>query len=209
LRGGAWCKQQHIARIERDAKRLRFFQPATISGLLQTPHFTRQIYEMSLSGIELERSMAALAERQQVLQDRRKRFYFILTEGALRWRLCTDEVLAAQVRLIAALATRPKLRIGGIPFTAASARHRCTASSSLTSGWSPSAWKRSPSPSPTAETSSTTCGCSRRWTKPPSSGIAAVEILEDIASATKRCCKSSTGRESVSGHEVQAFGRKN
>lgn len=118
LRGGAWRKQQQIARIERDAKRLRFFQPATISGLLQTPQFTREIYGLSLSGDALERSMAALAERQQVLHDRRKRFAFILTEGALRWRLCPDEIMAAQVRHIAALATRPNVRIGVIPFTA-------------------------------------------------------------------------------------------
>lgn len=118
LRGGAWRKQQQIARIERDAKRLRFFQPATVSGLLQTPQFTREIYGLSLSDNELERSMAALAERQQVLHDRRKRFTFILTEGALRWRLCPDEMMAAQVRHIVTLADRPNVRIGVIPFTA-------------------------------------------------------------------------------------------
>jgi transcriptional regulator with XRE-family HTH domain len=118
LRGGAWRKQQQISRVERDAKHLRFFQPATFSGLLQTPQFTREIYGLSLSGTELERSMAALAERQQVLQNRSKRFTFILTEGALRWRLGPDEVMAAQVRHIAALATRPNVRIGVIPFTA-------------------------------------------------------------------------------------------
>lgn len=118
LRGGAWRKQQQIARIERDAKQLRFFQSATISGLLQTPDFTRHIYGLSLSGSALERSMAALGERQQILQNRGKRFTFILTEGALRWRLCPDEVMAAQIDHIAALATRPNVRIGIIPFTA-------------------------------------------------------------------------------------------
>jgi transcriptional regulator with XRE-family HTH domain len=118
LRGGAWRKQQQIARVERDATRLRFFQPATVSGLLQTPEFTREIYGLSLSGEELERGMAALTERQQVLRNRGKRFTFLLTEGALRWRLCPDEVMAEQVRHIAALAARPNLRIGVIPFTA-------------------------------------------------------------------------------------------
>lgn len=118
LRGGAWHKQQQIARVERDARHLRFFQPATVSGLLQTPEFTREIYSLSLSGDALERSMAALAERQQLLRGRGRRFTFILTEGALRWRLCPDEVMAAQLRHIAALTARPNIRIGVIPFTA-------------------------------------------------------------------------------------------
>lgn len=117
LRGGAWRKQQQIARIERDAKTLRFFQPATVSGLLQTPEFTREIYGLSLSGEELERGMVALTERQQVLRNRNKRFIFILTEGALRWRLCPDEVMKAQIHHIAALADRPNVRVGVIPFT--------------------------------------------------------------------------------------------
>ncbi len=118
LRGGAWRKQQQIARVERDSKQLRFFQPATISGLLQTPEFTRHIYGLSLPGAELERSMAALAQRQQILKDRRKRFTFILTEGALRWRLCPDDAMAAQIHHIAELVSRPNIRIGIIPFTA-------------------------------------------------------------------------------------------
>ncbi|QFG22865.1 helix-turn-helix transcriptional regulator [Actinomadura sp. WMMB 499] len=118
LRGGAWRKQQQIGRVEKEAKRLRFFQPATVSGLLQTPEFTREIYSLSVAGDDLERSMAALAERQRIFGDRSKRFTFVLTEGALRWRLCTDEVMGAQVRHIAALARRPNVRIGIIPFTA-------------------------------------------------------------------------------------------
>jgi transcriptional regulator with XRE-family HTH domain len=118
MRGGAWRKQQQIARVERDATRLNFFQPATISGLLQTRDFTREIYGLTLTGTELDRSMAALAERQQILNNRHKRFTFVLTEGALRWRLCPDDVMAAQLRHIAALAARPNIRIGVIPFTA-------------------------------------------------------------------------------------------
>ncbi|OLT31846.1 hypothetical protein BJF79_08610 [Actinomadura sp. CNU-125] len=118
LRGGAWRKQQQIGRVEKEAKRLRFFQPATVSGLLQTPDFTREIYGLSVSGDDLDRSMAALAERQKIFRDRSKRFTFVLTEAALRWRLCTDEVMEAQVRHIAALARRPNVRIGIIPFTA-------------------------------------------------------------------------------------------
>ncbi|GLZ09621.1 transcriptional regulator [Actinomadura sp. NBRC 104412] len=118
MRGGAWRKQQQIARVERDAKRLNFFQPATISGLLQITDFTREIYGLTLTGTELERSMAALAERRQILNNRRKRFTFVLTEGALRWRLCPDEVMAAQIRHIAELVTRPNVRIGLIPFSA-------------------------------------------------------------------------------------------
>ncbi|MFD0900073.1 helix-turn-helix domain-containing protein [Actinomadura sediminis] len=118
LRGGAWRKQQQIGRVEKESKRLRFFQPATVSGLLQTPEFTREIYSLSVSGDDLDRSMAALAERQKIFRDRSKRFTFVLTEGALRWRLCADEVMGAQVRHIAALARRPNVRIGIIPFAA-------------------------------------------------------------------------------------------
>lgn len=117
MRGGAWRKQRQIARVEHDARLLRFFQPATVSGLLQTTEFTREIYGLSLADADLQRSMSALAERQQILQERSKRFTFILTEGALRWRLCPDEVMAAQIHHIVDLAGRPNIRIGIIPFT--------------------------------------------------------------------------------------------
>jgi hypothetical protein len=117
MRGGAWRKQQQIAGVQAKSRQIRVYQPVMVLGTVQSPAYARQVYGLSLSGDKLERSLAALRERQRVLEDTTKRMTFIMSEAALRWRLCTDEIMAEQMRHLAELAARPHLRIGVIPFT--------------------------------------------------------------------------------------------
>jgi hypothetical protein len=74
----------------------------------------RRVFSLDLSGTELARTVAARQERQQILYDTTKTFTFVITEAALRWRFCPEEVMAAQASHIASLATLTNVEIGVI-----------------------------------------------------------------------------------------------
>ncbi|WP_017599927.1 helix-turn-helix domain-containing protein [Nocardiopsis lucentensis] len=118
LRGGAHLKQLQIKRTEAESTVLRYFQLATIPGLLQTAEFTRRIYGLTLEGEKLVAAMRALQQRQNILYDQGKSFTFILTEQALRWRLAPNPVMAAQLHHIASLSTLSNVAIAVIPWSA-------------------------------------------------------------------------------------------
>lgn len=99
-------------------RRLCYFQPATIPGLLQTAEFTRRIYGFALEGEKLVSAMRALQQRQNVLYDQDKHFTCILTEQALRWRLAPNPVMSAQLHHIASLSTLANVTVGVIPWSA-------------------------------------------------------------------------------------------
>ncbi|MCY9784141.1 helix-turn-helix domain-containing protein [Nocardiopsis sp. EMB25] len=116
--GGSHLKQLQIGRVEADTSVLRYFQPSTVPGLLQTAEFTRRIYGFTLEGEKLVAAMRALQQRQNVLYDQDKSFTFILTEQALRWRLAPNPVMAAQLHHIASLSTLSNVTVGIIPWSA-------------------------------------------------------------------------------------------
>ncbi len=118
LHRGAARKQAEIGEVEADATVLRYFTPGGISGLLQTAEYMRRVFTLALTGAELARTVAARQQRQQALHAPGKQFTFILTEAALRWRFCPDDVMAAQAAHIASLSTLSNVRIGVIPLTA-------------------------------------------------------------------------------------------
>jgi transcriptional regulator with XRE-family HTH domain len=118
MRGGAHLKQVQIQRVEAESTVLRYFQLATIPGLLQTAEFTRRIYGLTLEGKKLATAMHALQERQGILYEQSRSFTFVLTEQALRWRLAPGPVMAAQLHHIASLSTLANVTVGVIPWTA-------------------------------------------------------------------------------------------
>ncbi|MGH3328664.1 MAG: Scr1 family TA system antitoxin-like transcriptional regulator, partial [Streptomycetales bacterium] len=63
-------------------------------------------------------AVAALVDGQRTLHDEGNRFHFLITEGVLRWRLCADAVMLAQLDRLAVLSTLRNVRIGVIPFPA-------------------------------------------------------------------------------------------
>ncbi|MCP2341226.1 Scr1 family TA system antitoxin-like transcriptional regulator [Actinomadura rupiterrae] len=117
MRGGAWNRQQQIARAQREAKSLRIYQPVMVTGLLQAPDYARQIYGMSLEGEALAKSLRALHDRQKtVLSSRHLSITVVLSEAALRWRLADDQAMLDQLRHLRTLLRRPRLRLGIVPF---------------------------------------------------------------------------------------------
>jgi len=96
------------------------FQPSIIPGLLQTPQYCRALLELDrVRPIEnLTDAVSSRMERQAALYDEAKSFAFVLTEGALRWRIGAPSVHAVQLHHVAGLANLPNVEVGIVPFGA-------------------------------------------------------------------------------------------
>jgi transcriptional regulator with XRE-family HTH domain len=113
-------RQDEIKELEAQATQIRLFQPSLVPGLLQTPQYCQALLE--LDRIRPVQNMAdavsARMERQSALYDEAKSFAFVLTEGALRWRIGSPQVHAIQLHHLAGLANLPNVSVGIIPMLA-------------------------------------------------------------------------------------------
>ncbi|MFC0037425.1 helix-turn-helix domain-containing protein [Actinomadura rayongensis] len=114
VRQGLHHRQRELAGLDADARRLSFFLPALISGLLQTPAYMKRAMDMAVEPAQGDtaRAIALKLERQAVLHDASKAFDFLLTEQAVRWRLCPPETMCEQIDRIIALSRLDNVRIG-------------------------------------------------------------------------------------------------
>jgi hypothetical protein len=102
------------------------FQPNIIPGLLQTAEYARHAIELSTTDQDIVSAVAARIARQSVLYERGKTFEFLITEGALRWRLVPTDVHVGQLNHVASLATLANVSVGIIPWHARVAAHQTT-----------------------------------------------------------------------------------
>jgi uncharacterized protein DUF5753 len=110
--------QEELRRMERTATTIRTYQPAVIPGLLQTAGYARSVLEANRFGTEdIADAVRSRVDRQGVLYDDGKSFAFVITEAALRWRLCPVSVHLAQLDRIASLATLPNVSVGIVPWS--------------------------------------------------------------------------------------------
>jgi len=115
-RAGAPSVQQRIGRIEATSARIRSFQPTIVIGLLQTADYMRALLSGLHQGNDLKAMVAARLARQQIL-DTDRTFHLVLTESALRWHVGSPEIMARQAGHLVAVAARPNVRLGIIPWT--------------------------------------------------------------------------------------------
>jgi transcriptional regulator with XRE-family HTH domain len=110
--------QQEIRRAELDSTTIRLFQPNIIPGLLQTAEYARHaIAAYQLGPDEMTDAVASRVERQAILYDESKSFAFVITEGALRWRMGPTPVHLAALDRVANLSTLRNVALGIIPWT--------------------------------------------------------------------------------------------
>jgi transcriptional regulator with XRE-family HTH domain len=110
--------QATIARWEQAATQVRMFQPNIVPGLLQTAEYARHAIELATSDTDVPSAVAARMARQAILYERAKAFVFLVTEGALRWRIVPTGVHVGQLRHLASLATLANVELGIIPWRA-------------------------------------------------------------------------------------------
>ncbi|WP_405881457.1 DUF5753 domain-containing protein [Streptomyces sp. NBC_01136] len=112
--------QGELAAWERDAHHLRYFLPAIPTGLIQTPEYMRHVMTRTSASAagDVTSVMALKLARQAVLEERDKRFEFVLTESALRWKLGDGPLVAGQLEHLVSLSLRSNVAIGVLPLKA-------------------------------------------------------------------------------------------
>jgi transcriptional regulator with XRE-family HTH domain len=120
LRIGLQAIQRKFGELEASSRLIRNFEAAAIPGLLQTPAYARCILSQSVRvhqvARDLDEGVAARMERQGILYQPGRRFHFIITEAALRYRPGPPEVLMGQIERLLVSATLPSVALGVIPF---------------------------------------------------------------------------------------------
>ncbi|MTE12503.1 helix-turn-helix domain-containing protein [Nocardia sp. CT2-14] len=110
--------QDDVRAFEEDAHVVRNFQPALVPGLLQTADYARRVFatfDPPYTPDALAAALAARLDRQRVLYDPAKRFEFLITEAALRFRPGPHRMLLAQLDRIISIETLDTVIIGVIP----------------------------------------------------------------------------------------------
>jgi transcriptional regulator with XRE-family HTH domain len=118
-------RQQDTEQTEATARSFKIFQPTVIIGLVQTDGYAKAV----LSALQnlmpgngrtppdaaVQEAVALRVHRQAVLLDPGKRFELIMTEDALRNRVCPPEEMPAQLLRLREAARRENVLVGLIP----------------------------------------------------------------------------------------------
>lgn len=114
--------QQDSRAIEASASLILNFQTSWVPGLLQLPEYTQRIFaaEHGPGQPDIAAAVATRMNRQAILYDGAKRFEFVLTEAALRWRVGPPALMRAQADKIITVATLGNVTVGVIPQSAES-----------------------------------------------------------------------------------------
>lgn len=130
LRTGLRPHQKELAEWDQKTRLLRGFEATVIPGLLQTAEYAGARFAESIRRLNLpndiDEAVQARITRQEILYRPDKRFHFVLTEAALRFRLCASEVMLGQLDRLVSFSALPNVRLGMIDFDtqyATSPRH--------------------------------------------------------------------------------------
>ncbi|GAA1963662.1 helix-turn-helix transcriptional regulator [Amycolatopsis minnesotensis] len=110
--------QDDIQEQESTARAVHVFQPSVVPGLLQTAEYARKVcslFQVPYSPDDLTAAVASRLHRQLALYEPERRFEFLITEAALRWRPGPPRLLLAQLDRIASVSTLENVSIGLIP----------------------------------------------------------------------------------------------
>jgi transcriptional regulator with XRE-family HTH domain len=112
--------QQEIAELDAKTRLFRAFESTFIPGLLQTAEYARARFAQSISVFKVPDDIAeavqARVRRQEILYRPDKRFHFVLTEAALRYRLCAPEIMLGQLDRLVSFSALPNVRLGIVGF---------------------------------------------------------------------------------------------
>lgn len=116
LQRGGWRMQQRVGRIESTAAHITEVSPSIVVGLVQTRDYITALFGDALAPDEREQTVQARLDRQRLL-DTGRQFTIVHTEGALRWRMGSGDVMAAQLDHLIDISHRPNVHMGVIPWT--------------------------------------------------------------------------------------------
>jgi len=123
LKTGLKPHQQEITELDAKTRLFRAFEPTFIPGLLQTAAYARSRFAQSITVFkvrnDINEAVQARVQRQEILYRSDKRFHFVLTEAALRYRLCPPEVMLGQLDRLISFSALPNVKLGIIGFETA------------------------------------------------------------------------------------------
>lgn len=123
LRTGLRSHQAEIAQLDAKTRHFRAFESTFIPGLLQTAEYARSRFAQSVTVLkvrnDIDEAVKARIQRQEILYHPGKRFYFVLTEAALRYRLCPPDVMLGQLDRLISFSALPNVRLGIVGFETA------------------------------------------------------------------------------------------
>jgi hypothetical protein len=120
LRTGVGPRQNELAELDQKTRVFRAFEATVIPGLLQTAEYARARFAEGIRVLKLPNdindAVQGRVRRQEILYRPDKRFHFLLTEAALRMRLCPPEIMLGQLDRLVSFSALPNVRLGIIGF---------------------------------------------------------------------------------------------
>lgn len=122
LKAGMKAHQTTLSQIDEKTKFYRGFDNTVIPGLIQTPEYARarfaQVVAVHKVLNDINEAVKARMQRQEMLYRPDKRFHFVLTEAALRYRLVGPDIMMGQLDRLMAMSSMRNVRLGIIDFKA-------------------------------------------------------------------------------------------
>lgn len=116
LKVGLRAHQVELSEQDQRTTLYRAFEPVVIPGLLQTPEYMRarfaQVVMVHKIPNDINEAIRLRMQRQEMLYRADKRFFFILTEATLRYRLCPPEVMLGQLDRLVSLSALRNVKLG-------------------------------------------------------------------------------------------------
>ena len=120
LKTGLRPHQSEIAELDAKTRLFRVFESTVIPGLLQTAEYARARFAQGIAMFkvrnDINEAVQARVKRQEILYRPDKRFHVVLTEAALRLRLCSPEIMLGQLDRLVSLSALPTVKLGIIGF---------------------------------------------------------------------------------------------
>jgi transcriptional regulator with XRE-family HTH domain len=120
MRTGIRPRQNELAERDQKTRLFRVFESTVIPGLLQTSEYARARFAEAIRTFGLANDVNEAVEgrmkRQDIFYRPDKRFHFVLTEAALRFRLCPPTVMLGQLDRLISVSSLPNVRLGIISF---------------------------------------------------------------------------------------------
>lgn len=114
--------QNKLIEKEAEVGLFRVFEADVIPGLLQVPEYAwtclNQGVLMDGAPDDLDEAVQSRMRRQEILHHEDKRFHFVITEAALRYRYCPPNGMLAQLERLLSASDLPSVELGVIGFDA-------------------------------------------------------------------------------------------
>ncbi|WP_410641231.1 helix-turn-helix domain-containing protein [Amycolatopsis sp. lyj-346] len=120
LKAGMVGHQLELSEQDAKTKLYRSFEPAVVPGLLQTPEYARALFSRAVTvhrvPNDVSDAVAKRMQRQEMLYRTDKAFHFVITEGTLRNRVCSVDILLGQLDRLVSLTSLRNVRLGVIGY---------------------------------------------------------------------------------------------